>query len=233
MDKKNSHENIDSAKEAGRREIIFYADPLCCWSYILQLQLEKLQQEHGMKLPIRYCMVGMIESWERYYDEQNSVSKPLQMGPVWAQAGSVSGVALYDRLWYEDPPASSYLACIAVKCVSLQAPELEGKYLALLWDAMMRQGINMAGQNRLQEIAGKLAETYPGKLDIAAFNAGMVNGTGAEAFKSDLQEIRYKNITRFPTMVIKEERKGKIITGYRPYDVLKKDMEELLATGIV
>jgi hypothetical protein len=72
----------------------------------------------------------MIADWESSSDPLNSVSRPLQMGPIWREARHLSGAPLDDRIWALDPPASSYPACLAVKAAELQSAAAADLYPA-------------------------------------------------------------------------------------------------------
>ena len=115
----DQNKNTDQSK--GLVEIIYYTDTLCCWSWAFEPQWRRLQYELQEKLSVRYCLGGLIANWKNFNDDVNSISRPFQMGPLWAQAQSVSGMPMQDLVWVNDPPATSYPACIAVKCASMQS----------------------------------------------------------------------------------------------------------------
>src|SRR3954471_8227222 len=81
-------------EEADQLEIIYYTDPLCCWSWAIEPQLRKLQFEFTGKLKWRICMGGLLPGWKNYHDEINSVTRPIQMGPVWMHAQQISGMPM-------------------------------------------------------------------------------------------------------------------------------------------
>jgi protein-disulfide isomerase-like protein with CxxC motif len=111
------------APDAPPLEIVYYTDPLCCWSWAFEPHWRRLRAEFGAALDCRYRMAGMIADWGSYSDPLNSVSRPLQMGPIWREAQHLAGVAVDDRIWALDPPASSYPACLAVKAAELQSAD--------------------------------------------------------------------------------------------------------------
>src|SRR3954466_16223308 len=134
----------DDPDTAERVEIIYYTDPLCCWSWAFEPQWRRLRYEFGDKIIYRYVMSGLLPEWKNYSDPLYSVSRPMQMGPVWHQASLQSGMQMYDKIWVEDPPASSYPACIAVKCAELQSKKAGDTYLRLAREAIMLHGKNIA-----------------------------------------------------------------------------------------
>ena len=138
--------HTQAQQEADRVEITYYTDPLCCWSWGFEPQWRRLQYEFTGKLTWHYCMGGLLPSWENYNDDMNSISRPIQMGPVWMHASQLSGMPMNTRIWMEDPPASSYPACIAVKCAEMQSSAAGERYLRLLREALMINGKNIAKQ---------------------------------------------------------------------------------------
>jgi predicted DsbA family dithiol-disulfide isomerase len=226
---KNNQHHIH--QQADGVDITYYTDPLCCWSWAFEPQWRKLQFEFAGKISVRYCMGGLLPGWNNFHDPVNSVSRPIQMGPVWMHASQLSGMPIQHNIWMKDPPASSYPACIAVKCAGLQSVEIEGRYLRLLREAIMIKGINIARQSVLIDVAKQLSKEFS-SFDLTAFEQDLTNDKGLEAFRSDLQEIRYHNISRFPTLIIRRPQQGSIlITGHRPYivimDALKKISPDL------
>ncbi|HEY5465226.1 MAG TPA: DsbA family protein [Hanamia sp.] len=209
-------------------EIIYYTDPLCCWSWAMEPQLQQLKSEYSGQINWRYCMGGLLPGWKNYHDEINDVSRPIQMGPVWMHAQQISGITMNSTIWMKDPPASSYPSCIAVKCAFLQSQEAGEKYLLLLREALMLHGKNIAKGIVLVKIAGELSKKLLYNFDVNKFKEDMKNDNGLEAFRKDLQEIQYKNIKRFPTMIIKSEHaQGIVVTGFRPYSVLLEALMQI------
>ena len=224
QERKESLTNNFQNKElrADRVEITFYTDPLCCWSWAFEPQWRRLQYEFQDKIICRYVMSGLLPTWKNYNDPLYSVTRPMQMGPVWHEAAFKTGMKIYDKIWVEDPPASSYPACIAVKCAELQSQIAGVKYLRMTREAVMLHGKNIARQDVLTAIAETLATNYPGLLDAKRFLEDLtVNDNGINAFRTDVNEVQSRNITRFPTLILRSANKPAImITGYRPYAVL-------------
>jgi len=202
-------------------DIVYYTDPLCCWSWAFEPQWRRLRYEYGSQINWRYCMGGLLADWSKYNDPLNAISRPVQMGPLWFEAKHMSGMPIADRIWMEDPPASSYPACIAVKCAALQSAEAEELYLRKLREAVMLHTKNIARQPVLIAVAEEVAQALPGKLDFEQFKKDIQQGAGNEAFREDLKKTSYHQISRFPTLTISRNgAKGIMIVGYRPYKIL-------------
>lgn len=207
--------------------VTIFTDPLCCWSWAFETQLQQLKTFLNNQATWEYRMGGLIPSWNNFYDNVHSVSKPVQMGPVWMHAGQVANKAINHQIWIKDPPASSYPACIAVKCAQLQS-SLMGEFM-LYWlrEACMTNGQNIAKQEILFDIANKLSITNK-SFDFTRFKEDFFSDKGLQAFRSDLELVSYYHINRFPALVIKPPySKAIIISGYRGYDDVLRTIESV------
>lgn len=225
MEQKNGKEQQNSTTgltaDAGGMEIIYYTDPLCCWSWAMEPHWRRFRQELPPEIAVTYKMGGLLPSWGWFHDAANAIRKPVQMGPEWLHAKQVSGADIDDRLWIVDPPASSFPACIAVKSAEAQSPLLGAAYLRLVREAVMLRCRNVARTEILMELASELAKTYA-VFDTQIFRADL-RGRGADAFKKDWQETRYLGISRFPTLILKGPgRSPLLMCGYQPYASLKE-----------
>lgn len=210
--------------------MVCYTDPLCCWSWAFEPVLRQLKMAYGDALHIRYCMGGMLSSWQGYHDPVLSVTRPVQMGPIWMQARQMTGAVIDDTIWFRDPPGSSYPACVAVKTVALQAPLLEERYLCLLWEAVMVQGKNIAKREVLLELAATLAAECPEVFSAEEFASQLGCKATVDAFKADLQEVSYRRIQRFPSLLLTSGKTGQglLLTGNRPFEAVAKSIEQFL-----
>ena len=229
----NTHEELTSKEQninnkADRVEIIFFTDPLCCWSWALEPQWRRLQFEYAAQIWCRYVMTGLLPSWKNYNDPIYSVSRPQQMGPVWLQAAEASGMPINSKIWVTDSPASSYPACIAIKTLELQSPSAAKKYLRMLREAVMLHEKNIAKQEVLLQVAEDLQSTHPGLFDLNSFARDLSNDAGIEAFRPDWQEAQNRNITRTPTLIMRSAGAAAVIlTGYRPYKILLEALKQV------
>lgn len=213
-------------KQAGSIDITYYTDPLCCWSWAFENERQKLHAAFDDAITWRYCMGGLLPSWSNYHDAINSVSKPLQMGPMWMHAAAVTNTFISHDIWVKDPPASSYPACIAVKSAGLQSRAAEEKYLFLLRQACMMHGKNIAKADVLLELADELTNDKNMHFDVTLFKKHLFGDEGKEAFKKDLQEVKYRGINRFPSLLIKHSNKAKLLTGYHPFESINKILND-------
>lgn len=201
--------------------VTYYTDPLCCWSWAFEPQWRKLKFSLGSSLSYRYCMGGLISDWKAFSDSINSINRPFQMGSLWAQASQESGMPIDDKIWMIDPPATSYMACVAVKCAGLQSIGAEEKYLRKVREAVMLNRGNVARREVLFDIALDLSKENKEIMNVDSFIMDFKSGKGTIEFKKDLQEVQYKKIQRFPSLVIKRANsQPTILIGYNTYDGL-------------
>lgn len=209
-------------------EITYYTDPLCCWSWAFEPQWRRLLYEFKGKIKYRYCMSGLLPGWNNYNDSLNSVTRPIQMGPVWMHAKELSGMPIEQNIWMSDPPSSSYPACIAVKCAALQSLRAEEHFLRMLREAVMMRGENISKQEILFGLAERLA-TIDSDFHSGKFKEDIKSDVAIEAFRKDLQEVQYHQINRFPSLVIRnKDNKGVLISGYRPYSNLLDGVKQMV-----
>jgi putative protein-disulfide isomerase len=219
-----------SEKAGSQLAVTIFTDPLCCWSWAFEEQLQQLKSNLTLPATCQYRMGGLIPSWNNFHDHVNSVSRPMQMGPVWMHAGQIANKPIYHQLWMEDPPASSYPACIAVKCAQLQSEEAGVSMLHLLRESCMTNGKNIARQEILFEAADNISRTYE-NFDVAMFKEDFYSNKGMDAFRADLELVAYYRINRFPTLVVKiVNGKSLVISGYRRYEEILKTIESNCST---
>lgn len=217
---------------AGRVAITYYTDPLCCWSWAQEPQWRRFRFEYQNNISWRYCMGGLIPDWKHFVDPVHAVSRPAQMGPLWMEAAHLSGMPIQNKIWAFDPPASSYPACIAVKSAEEQSSAAGEAYLRLLREAIMIREKNISSRTILIELAEELAAEYPSVFNVQQFVSDMEGEPGLEKFRSDLNEVRTKNIKRFPALVFRRQgHEPLLLQGYRPYAVWL-DLMNKLAPGI-
>ncbi len=163
----------------------------------------------------------MIQRWENFNDPLNAINKPSQMGPVWMDAKIKTGIPFNESIWVEDPPTSSFPACIAIKTAELQSKELGWQYLKLVMKGVMMEGRNIAKQDILLELAETLSLQnldFNLQLFIDEYN----QESSREAFRKNIQQAKINNIGRYPTVTLTYPgKRGIIITGYRPFEILR------------
>jgi putative protein-disulfide isomerase len=221
--------NKKEAPQTEQLEIVYYTDPLCCWSWAFEPQWRRFLFEFKGRIKYRFCMAGLLPSWDNYNDSLNSVTRPLQMGPVWMHAKQLSGMPFEQNIWMQDPPSSSYPACIAVKAAALQSQQFEALFLRQLREAVMMRAENIARRPVIMAVAEKIAKIEE-KFSLEQFLEDFESDTVIELFRKDIQEVKYNNINRFPSLVVRNQvNKAILISGYRPYSNLIDAIKQLSA----
>jgi hypothetical protein len=124
---------------------------------------------------------------------------------------------LDETIWIEDAPGSSYPAGIAFKAAELQGAEAAEAYLRGLREAAMVERRNIARRETLRDVAARAG------LDIARFEADLQSPAAVDAFREDLRDVSYRQIGRFPTLILRVPGgRASIIIGHRPYDALRE-----------
>lgn len=213
-----------------RLNIIYFTDPLCCWSWVFEPVWQQLRDTLAPVLTYQYCMGGMLSSWNEYNDTVNAVTRPIQMGPVWLHAKYTSGTYINDRLWFTDPPASSYPACVAVKSAGMQSAAAGELYLYKLREAALVNSKNIARKEVLLEIACEVQKELKSSFNYDLFLKQLTSADIINQFKRDLELVRLHGISRFPSLLIRVEGKKQsvIVTGYRPYEAIMATIEALV-----
>jgi len=228
MDKKPaaSQPNDSPAETRPLAGIIYYTDPLCCWSWAMEPQWCRLQNEYGKHLSVSYRMIGLLPSWDRFNDSIHSLSRPSQMGPEWMQAARVAGQPVAHKIWITDPPASSFPACIAVKCADDQSRAFGAGYLRAAREAVMVDGRNIAKTHVLLDIAQRLSSSPPG-FDLTRFKASLMGPHGRELFRHDFQEAQYLGIRRSPTLLFRSGNNTVMLQGYQTWEALEQTIGKM------
>lgn len=211
-------------------EVTYYTDPLCPWSWALEPQWRRLRYEYHDRLTWRYVMGGMIANWQAYHDPLNSIHNPSQMASQWYQVRQLTGMPLEARIWHDDPPESSYPACLAVKAAERQGPSVGEAFLRFVREAVMIGRRNVARGEILVEIAEEFTDgSQPGvALDIDQFRDDILGPAVQDAFHEDLREVRYRSISRFPTLCLSIGSGPRIaLVGYRPYEAFREALIRL------
>ena len=225
----NAAEGDKHPVRSDRVIVTYYTDPLCCWSWAIEQHWKKLREEFSDVIDWTYVMGGMIQDWRSYNDPMNAISRPLQFGPVWMHASQVSGVPIDFSIWHRDPPESSFPSCVAVKCAGLQSSAAGELLLYDLREAVMTKAVNIAREPAIFSVAEQLSKKGKDLFSLDEFKGAWESGAGARAFREDLQKTRFLKIGRYPTFTFTNAGpKGIMITGYRPYEVLKEALRHAL-----
>ena len=198
--------------------IKYFTDPLCCWSWAMEPQMRKLRYLLHGRLRINYIMGGLLKDWQHFSDQMNNINRPAQMGPLWMEAKQRSGQPIDESLWIFDPVDTSYLACLAVKAARQQSAVAEEAMLRKLREEVMMHRKNIGEVEVILKISEALEKE--GILHKKEFKKAFFSDEVSQLFQKDLDSIKIKGISRFPTLLITYDDRTLQITGYRPFSVL-------------
>jgi hypothetical protein len=158
---------------------------------------------------------------------------------VWLDAGAETDMPIDARIWRQNPIASTYPACQAVKAAAEQGPDAAGRYLRRL-----REGL-MTARKKLDHAEALIGEAGAAGLDVERFRIDLGSHAITEAFAADLDEVRNppaeareqgkvgetegRERVSFPSALFRgEDGSERGVWGSHPYDAYR---EAAIATG--
>jgi len=149
-------------------ELVYVTDPACPASWAAEPVLRSL--DAGVR--VRHVMAGRARQ-----------TAPLEELAAWLDAAAESAMPCDARLWLQDPPASTYPACLAVKAAAEQG--LDGPYLRRAREGFAVERRRLDRPDALVE----LARDVPG-MDLDRFRIDLQSNAIVEAFGADLDVAR-------------------------------------------
>ncbi len=205
--------------------IEYFTDPLCCWSWAMEPQMRKLRFLLKGRLALTYVMGGLLKDWDHFSDKLNDIHRPSQFGPLWMEAKHISGQPIVDHIWLKNPVKSSYPACMAVKAAEAQSKVAGEAMLRELREGVMMHQKDIGETEVLMEIATDLENKNI--LELERFRKCFFSPEAAQLFQEDINQMKIKEITRFPSLLITYSGRTLQITGYRPFSALKETFKLL------
>ena len=170
-------------------EIRYYTDPACPWSWANEPEVRRLMWEFGDGLRFTWVMGGLARQYGAEYRDTHAGVEPgadlvARQMSVWLEATADSGMPIDPRLWPDDPIASTYPACQAVKAAAEQGAERAYAYLRRLREGLMLE------RRKLDHLEALAAEAGPAGLDAKRFRIDLTSNAITEAFADDLDRVR-------------------------------------------
>lgn len=157
-------------------QVRFYTDPACPWSWAGEPALRRLMWEFEGELEFVWVMGGLARSYEK--------ADLLEVVSQWLVDAAEGGMPNDPRIWTENPLASTYPACQAVKAASEQGWEAGYRYLRKLREGIMFERRKLDHADALIDAAGRSG------IDRARFEVDLRSHAITEAFGADLEEVR-------------------------------------------
>ena len=191
-------------------QILYFTDPICSTCWIIQPLLLKLKMEYGDLINIRYCMGGMLPSWDEY--TKGKISNPGDAAKYWEEVSIFHEMPLDGDVWIEDPLHSSYPPSIAFKAAQMQDNNLALLFLRRIKEMVFVEKKNIINWKYLEKAA------YECGLDTARLLRDF-EGKAKDLFTEDLMMGKELGVKSFPTFIFSNKENRKItLTGYHPYE---------------
>lgn len=209
--------------------ILFFTDPLCCWSRGIIPHIQQLKSIFEGNISVNYCMCGMIYDWKSYSDPFQSIFKPAQMAPIWMHASEKIKILLDYMIWNEDPPSSSYPACLAVTAARIQSEKISEMMFHRLSMAVTENGRNISNIEIIYDEVDEIARENPKLFDLEKFKNDLNGKTSRIEFKKDMKLAKEFDIQRYPSLKITNVNtdKNTLLVGYHSFESLIDKMYEL------
>jgi predicted DsbA family dithiol-disulfide isomerase len=167
----------------------YYTDPACTWSWGAEPKLRRLIREFGDSLSFTWVMGGLARSYGTgYRDWESGVgSGPdcfADLMAHWLDAAAETGMPMDARIWSQNPIASTYPACQAVKAAAEQGADAAHRYLRRLREGLMTE------RKKLDHAEALIGEAGAAGLDVERFRIDLGSHAITEAFAADLDEVR-------------------------------------------
>ncbi len=222
----------------------YYTDPACSWSWGSEPKLRRLMWEFGDELRFTWVMGGLARSYGTgYFDWESRVGSGVDcygdLMASWLDTAAESGMPFDARLWSQNPIASTYPACQAVKAAAEQGTDAAYRYLRRL-----REGL-MCERKKLDHAEALIGEAGAAGLDAERFRIDLGSHAITEAFAADLDAVRNPSVeareqgkvgeteghdrVSFPSAVFRgEDGSEHGVWGWRPYEAYR---EAAIAAG--
>jgi 2-polyprenyl-6-methoxyphenol hydroxylase-like FAD-dependent oxidoreductase/predicted DsbA family dithiol-disulfide isomerase len=201
-------------------QVLYFTDPICSTCWIIQPMIRKLKLEYGAYLNIKYCMGGLLPSWNEY--NAGVIKKPTDAAEHWEQACVSHETPMDGDVWIEDPLNSSYPPSIAFKAAQLQHPDKAVSFLRRIQEMVFLEKKNIIKWEFLDQAA------FDNGLDSARLLRDF-DGKAKTLFLEDLEIAKQMEVYSFPTLFFSDSTGKQIkIKGLQPYEKLEEIVLSLI-----
>ncbi|MEX0929581.1 MAG: DsbA family protein [Balneolales bacterium] len=205
-------------------QILYFTDPICSTCWIIQPLLRKLEMEYGDHINVKYCVGGLLPTWEGF--DKGQIKKPSDAAKHWEEVCSIHEMPLDGDIWYDDPLYSSYPPSIAFKAAQMQDTNLAILFLRRIKEMLFIEKKNIIRWEHIEEAAFKIG------LDTARLLIDF-EGKAQELFNNDLKLRDQLGIKSFPTLVFSGNNvhnldKEYTLNGYQPYERFEEIIRKLV-----
>jgi 2-polyprenyl-6-methoxyphenol hydroxylase-like FAD-dependent oxidoreductase/predicted DsbA family dithiol-disulfide isomerase len=211
-------------KQKKSLQVLYFTDPVCSTCWIIQPLLRKLHLEYNKYLDIKYCMGGLLPSWEGY--NRGQIKQPSDAAKHWEDVCRQHEIPLDGDVWFEDPLPSSYPPSIAFKAAQMQDNDKAILFLRRIKEMLFLEKKNIIKWEYLEKAA------FETGLDSARLKRDF-DGKAQELFKADLELASDLGIKVFPTLIFSDgaEQLARL-AGYHPYERFENIILKLLPDAV-
>ncbi len=216
--KQSGNDDLEGVKK--EIQVLYFTDPICSTCWLMQPALRKIKLEYDDNVNIKYCMGGLLPSWENY--NKGKIQKPSDAAKHWEEVSALHETPLDGDVWIEDPLNSSYPPSIAFKAAQLQDTAKAILFLRRIKEMVFVEKKNIVKWEFLKNAAIEVG------LDSARLLRDF-DGRAKDDFKKDLALAAQLGVTNFPTLFFSNRaNKQYIIKGYQAYEKFEKILQMLI-----
>lgn len=198
-----------------RVRVTEFTDPYCTWCWGAEPLVRRLRETYRDQLSVEYVMGGLAEDFGQFSDPVGG-AEAGEVAPHWQAAAQQHGMPVDVSLWREDPPSSSYPACVAYEAATFQDRECAHAFLRRMREAGLAGGANLEREETLVDLAAEVG------LDVDRFRADLDGERARAAFEADLEAADEHGACSFPTFLVEVEGTTELLRGYRPFPAFDK-----------
>lgn len=199
-----------------RVEVTEFTDPYCTWCWGAEPVVRRLRETYRDQLAVSYVMGGLAEDYEQFTDPAGSAATDGEVAPHWQAAAQQHGMPVDVSLWHDDPPGSTYPACVAYEAATFQDEGLADRFLRRMREAGAAEAANLEREAVLGELARDVG------LDVQQFLAEFDSHAAWQAFEDDRATAREHGATSFPTFLVEFDGGRELLRGYKPFPAFEK-----------
>ncbi|SDJ21628.1 Predicted dithiol-disulfide isomerase, DsbA family [Halovenus aranensis] len=196
-----------------------FTDPFCTWCWGAEPVLRRIQETYGDHVELAFVMGGLVDDFESFADPANGITEPADVAPHWEEATQRHGMPVDASVWYENPPQSSYPACIAYEAAEFQGTAIAHRYLRRLRQAFAAEQRNIGDREVLVELADDVG------LDLEQFRAALFGDRARAAFEEDRRYMHEVGARTFPTYRVTTGDDEVQLRGSQPFERLSEVLE--------
>ena len=215
-----NQKNNEEAEIKKKVEILYFTDPVCSTSWLVQPQLRKLALEYGEYFELKYYMGGLLPNWDDY--NPFGPEKQSDAASYWQALSEEHQMQISSDVWLNSPLSSSFPPSIALK-----AAQLQNKIKAYHFHRRIKELLFVESKN-ITEISLLLNTAEEVGLDTKQLSDD-IGEIAFVQFNEDLNRASDLNISVLPTFILSNDLGEKIrFEGYQEFETLENAILQLI-----